>query len=472
MIRHHLDGRGADGPIGPGPASGSRSGITLTEILISILIMGVGLISLATLFPLGLVRLREAQRDSRSTLWAESAAAETQTRDLFNKASYLNLPITWYGANPTFALKRDPWIQDLAAGGSTTLDNGNYRGLGGDNDVTQPNPLVTSLDDPDIIPGPGLPVCYDPLWRATVGVYPNNTTNEARFASGIGLVRDDPNGGGVSTTASAHGLQRLSNFPATLAANDAVGKIFASPDDIVFTDMAGPQAAKGRSPLVPDLDLGSTSTATRGILADWSYTWMFTGQQADSTNGSVYDGNVVVFHNRPFGLDSVNVDGKEVRVPSGERVVEGIFGYGKTPGLPLILPNGDRVGYGSSDKTVLLRWPSTLPDPEIRTGGWIADVTYERNRLVEATRLDPTYPMIRCYWYQIVRRTQAAAEVAGMSAPLAAGYRRMTVEVGTKLRAKTLLNYSASSIGTPYHVNAALIIPSVVNVFPRTFYSR
>ena len=34
-----------------------RSGITLTEILISILIMGVGLISLATLFPIGLDRI-------------------------------------------------------------------------------------------------------------------------------------------------------------------------------------------------------------------------------------------------------------------------------------------------------------------------------------------------------------------------------------------------------------------------------
>ncbi len=42
-----------------------RSGITLTEILIAILIMGVGLISLATLFPLGLIRLREAARYQR-----------------------------------------------------------------------------------------------------------------------------------------------------------------------------------------------------------------------------------------------------------------------------------------------------------------------------------------------------------------------------------------------------------------------
>ncbi len=43
-----------------------RAGITLTEILISIMIMGVGLVSLATLFPLGLMRLRAAAIRSRS----------------------------------------------------------------------------------------------------------------------------------------------------------------------------------------------------------------------------------------------------------------------------------------------------------------------------------------------------------------------------------------------------------------------
>ena len=46
-------------------ASTPRSaGITLTEILISILILGVGLVSLATLFPIGLLRLREARADA------------------------------------------------------------------------------------------------------------------------------------------------------------------------------------------------------------------------------------------------------------------------------------------------------------------------------------------------------------------------------------------------------------------------
>ena len=58
-------------------ASTPRSaGITLTEILISILILGVGLVSLATLFPIGLLRLREAQRQTRSAYLVESATAD------------------------------------------------------------------------------------------------------------------------------------------------------------------------------------------------------------------------------------------------------------------------------------------------------------------------------------------------------------------------------------------------------------
>ena len=66
-------------------ASTPRSaGITLTEILISILILGVGLVSLATLFPIGLLRLREAQRQTRSAYLFESATADVAARGLLN----------------------------------------------------------------------------------------------------------------------------------------------------------------------------------------------------------------------------------------------------------------------------------------------------------------------------------------------------------------------------------------------------
>src|SRR3954447_20068626 len=65
-----------------------RSGITLTEILISIMIMGVGMVSLATLFPLGLLRIREANRMTRSVYLAESAFSDMGTRNLLNSQSF------------------------------------------------------------------------------------------------------------------------------------------------------------------------------------------------------------------------------------------------------------------------------------------------------------------------------------------------------------------------------------------------
>ena len=52
------------------------AGITLTEILIAIMILGIGLVSLATLFPIGLLRLRDAQRQTRSAYLLESAASD------------------------------------------------------------------------------------------------------------------------------------------------------------------------------------------------------------------------------------------------------------------------------------------------------------------------------------------------------------------------------------------------------------
>src|SRR3954453_2786659 len=99
MYRHADPGRG------PG-----RSGITLTEILIAIMIMGVGLISLATLFPLGLLRMRAANQYSRSGLLVESAADDIDARTLLDKSKFLE---TWYGP-------RDPFLLDLDSNLTTT----------------------------------------------------------------------------------------------------------------------------------------------------------------------------------------------------------------------------------------------------------------------------------------------------------------------------------------------------------------
>src|SRR4051794_41006434 len=100
-------------------ASEDRSGITLTEILISIMIMGVGMVSLATLFPLGLLRLRDAQRQSRSSYLTDAAGADLEARNLLNKMTFQNAYFSpWNNLDPTTGAATyttayyDPWIQD------------------------------------------------------------------------------------------------------------------------------------------------------------------------------------------------------------------------------------------------------------------------------------------------------------------------------------------------------------------------
>ena len=81
-------------------------------------------------------------------------------------------------------------------------------------------------------------------------------------------------------------------------------------------------------------------------------------------------------------------------------------------------------GYGAgADRTVLLRWYATQPDPVVKVGDFIADVTYERSQnrglqpvLLQHGTPDPALvgvpnplnkgewdnlPAQRCFWYQV-----------------------------------------------------------------------
>src|SRR5262249_11703927 len=139
-----------------------RPGITLTEILIAIMILGVGLVSLATLFPIGLLRLRDATRSSRTAFLAQSAASDMAARDLLNSrssasADYLNLkfrnqpwslPLPFWYATPSFptAYAYNPLIQDTQFYGGEAIDS-NLNLLGANASGTSVNPRS----------GPGLP---------------------------------------------------------------------------------------------------------------------------------------------------------------------------------------------------------------------------------------------------------------------------------------------------------------------------
>lgn len=460
-----------------------RRGITLTEILIAIMILGVGMIALATLFPIGLLRLRQAQRESRSAFLAESVASDVQARNLFSTDSFIQADLM----NAAFGLP--PWYFSVAKNSyydPLVQDTPVY---GGDPFAVNPTPppaFITLGASAATSGGYGLPFAYDPLWRYQTGYYldpVNLTMPEARFAAGnyidsmgnfVSTLRPDPSDGGV---ASAHGLQRLTNYnrPVVQGSAAQVPAIFVSPEDVVWNEID--QGGGGPSPVLPDFRLSSVN-AVNGlqpqVTSDWRFTWMVTARRNNAFNGASYDGNVVVFENRPFSMDNGQV--------AGETVVEAVFG----PSTNVVMStNFANVGYGSgADRSVLLRWFATQPDPVVKVGDWIADVTYERSLAAVYGRfyLNPSgtppllgvdnqlnfgkwdnLPAQRCFWYQVQRVTPPQADPA-----LGVNYRSMMVYVNRSLEAKTILDAN----GNPVVLNAALICPYIVNVIPQTFFLR
>lgn len=490
------------------PQASPRAGITLTEILIGIMILGVGLVSVATLFPIGLLRLREAQRQSRSALLFESAVADMSARNLvspgsFRAADYANFGTSyssdlWYPSSVNAKAPYgsfNPLLQDAPAYTAPFSDPF---------DTTMPGLDASNTTFYGNSTRGGLPFAYDPLWRFQTKLYPRDVDSsgdllpEARFGSGIGFVRLDPDG----DAPSAHGLQRLTNFNGRslgtwtdsngvphdwciMQSSSAVPMIFVSPEDVVWNE------ANNRlnfSPVLPDrtvglaeadidqIILGDLRLTTQAPVVDWRYSWLFTGRLASSSNSSgTFEGDLVIYENRPFGLESVPspLDGSvSIPKPADETVVEAVYGYSRSVRADDSTPS---MGYGTAaDRTVLLRWPAAMPDPVVKNGDWICDTTYERRQLLANVRFQgvpnvlnggsyDNLPAQRAFWYQVVKVAPATTDPQ-----LGVDYRSMVVQVNSTLRARTLLAATGTGVGLPVVVNAALIAPHVVNVIPRT----
>ena len=236
------------------------------------------------------------------------------------------------------------------------------------------------------------------------------------------------------------------------------------------------------SPLVPDLNI-STDAPNRNTVrtyqptVDFRFTWLFTGQQSDTSKGTIFDGNIVIMENRPFSIDAVQVT-PPATSSTGWPARSWSRRSSATTATSCLGSELHASGYGvASNRVVMLRWPATLPDPEVKVGSWIADVTYERHlvdgerRRFASVRSAPgtmdNLPAQRCFWYQVSKVTPPADATGTLAFAGDPGpYRYMMIWTGTDLRAKTVLNVNT---GQPAVLNAALVSPHVVNVFPRTF---
>ena len=151
-----------------------------------------------------------------------------------------------------------------------------------------------------------------------------------------------------------------------MPAANLVPNIFVSPEDVVWQEptntnnvytLGGVPPATGGiaiqppSPVVPDLNTQHALGQLR--YDDWRFTWMITAQQTNASNGASFEGNIVVFENRPFALDPIRWRGTTVYQAAGETVYEGVFGYSKNVvTAPRATPRLRR----GADRTVLIRW--------------------------------------------------------------------------------------------------------------------
>ena len=148
-----------------------HAGITLVEIMISIMILGIGLVSLATLFPIGLLRLREAQRQTRSAYLLESAASDMAARGLLTSQSftYADLINYQYSQAP-FNFHFPLWYVTATA---PTVPGG-YNPLTHDAGTYGPRiPYVPANPDPNAgigdfgpLSAPAVTACHSPMIRS------------------------------------------------------------------------------------------------------------------------------------------------------------------------------------------------------------------------------------------------------------------------------------------------------------------
>lgn len=133
-----------------------RPGLSLVEVLAALFIMGIGLISLFTLFPYGALQYASAFKDDRTAQCAN--AAESYMR-VYWKERVIDLPAHANAPQESFVFAMDNPNQDTSS--PTGMANPSKPPVGSPPNTPQPVPSVFGLSDPSY------PVFVDPMgWVA------------------------------------------------------------------------------------------------------------------------------------------------------------------------------------------------------------------------------------------------------------------------------------------------------------------
>lgn len=244
-----------------------RQGATLVEVLVAIFVMGIGMIALLTLFPLGALRMALAIQEDNTTRAAGNANAVAIMRNVRNDPT-VRTPVWFSGPTTPAGVALPPYEVFKDAISSPPANIGFNYGR-------------TFAADPN---GPSYPVYVDPIGVANSP--PGSTVAPSQFWLGTG-------GGSYSNLAVGKIARTSISFVTTTT---AAFKWFSLLDDMNYDN----DPVTGGVP-----PPGGTNPPATGVLQrDIRYSWAYLLQRPRSSDPSIVNCSVVVYNKRPLNLNN------------------------------------------------------------------------------------------------------------------------------------------------------------------------
>jgi hypothetical protein len=367
-----------------------RRGLSLTEVLIALFVMAIGMISLLALFPIGISNMHWAMQDSRLGLAAAQALAQAESPQYVQGV---------LGLGRNFNLRSDPAYRALRqvteASGSQFVF---WDATGG----------VWRFDTER---GAYPPVYVDPIGTALyssalppyTGTEPNPPAVEPFGLPSFGFSLGA--GGNCSTTDTVHifkgypmapfrvlGIPRI-GISAGLTGLDSALRLCAQEDDMAFD-------ATGR-PIVDKPGAGQPV-----VQRERRYSWAYLCRWPRANSADVVDMSVVIYNARNLANPGLGGGPGGLRTTGEVRYPQPLL----TGGPNAFMPNtGARFTLGSNQVYIYLGGaPNPTPSPW-RPNDWILDNTLilPPGPPVSLTVQTATGPQPVRYWGPLLERLQA-----------------------------------------------------------------
>ena len=373
----------------------ARRGLSLTEVLIAMFVMAIGMISLLVLFPVGIINTKWALQDGRVAIAANNANSQGEG------ARYEILSAS------NFSLRTDPVyraaLRSASARFNATAAQHPFFDAAAGGGVGQ---WKFGTDTPGgAVTGPYPPIFVDPMGASTwsPALDPNNTwfqpASRMGYAIGFGgqtrsiappaPIPPDPNPSqGVmrrtraiqvavfnpttntftNVNRNSLGLPRVypSNLPVNpiVAAGEARRQCILT-DDITFEEQGRSTRQNVTTGSTPDI---VPESPIPFVQRELRYSWSYMCRWPRAAEPNVVDMSVVVYASRPTSRTAGNAV-----FPPGEASFLGLPGNGPVNGVVNGVVRNNRIFMQGSNE-VVIRLPSNQPSG-IRRGEWILDNT-------------------------------------------------------------------------------------------------